>query len=262
MAVTVQDVCRYMEAWADPAWAEDYDNPGLLLGHRDSNVRRILTALDATEAVVAEAVEWQADLIVTHHPMILRAIKKIEDGNRQGRRLLTLAENRIALYSAHTNLDCAVGGTNDVMAEKLGLQEVQILPEPGKEHGFLRMGRLLQVMSVKDFAALVKKRLDLEWLRIVAADMDRPIHKVALCTGAGNRFVWLANQYGADAYITGDISYHEAEEAIAEGIALIDAGHFGTEVLIAETIARYLSGLDASLEVRASSMMRDAFITI
>ncbi len=257
MTATVQDVCAWMEEWADKNLAESWDNPGLLVGHREQPVRRILTALDATEAVIREAVEKQCDMIVTHHPMIFRPISHVEDGDRTGRRILQLAEHRIALYSAHTNLDAALGGTGDVLAARLGLQDCS------PAAAYLRVGYLAQPMSLEELGYKVKEALGLPALRIVPTEeTEKKYQKVALCTGAGADQIPLALDEEADVLITGDISYHKAEEAAAAGLALIDAGHFGTEVWIAGAIAEYLNGRAETVEARPSERMRDAFITL
>ena len=121
MDITVSQICQWMEEWADPAMAESYDNVGLLIGRPARRVKTLITALDATEAVIAYAVAKGAQMIVTHHPMPFRPVHRITDESRDGGRILSLAEHGIALYAAHTNLDCAAGGTNDMVARRLGL---------------------------------------------------------------------------------------------------------------------------------------------
>lgn len=261
MAVTVQDVCGWMEEWAAPSLAESWDNPGLLVGHRTKEVKRILTALDATEAVIREAESQHCDMIVTHHPMIFRPMSRIEDGDRQGRRVLQLAETGIALYSAHTNLDAAIGGPNEVLAYRIGLQDCHPVPDPTGE-SMLRVGYVPEPMSLIKLAKRVKQGLGLETVRMAAADSRKQVQKVALCTGAGSEYISLAIEQKADVYITGDVSYHRAEEAVAQGLDILDAGHFGTEVWIAEAIAQYLNGCSDEIQALSSKVMKDIFTTL
>jgi dinuclear metal center YbgI/SA1388 family protein len=269
VAVTVKDVCQWMEDWAPRSLAEEWDNPGLLVGHRDRPVHRILTALDATEAVIEEAVSEQCEMIVTHHPMLFHPLTRVEDGDRQGRRVLRLAEQGIALYSAHTNLDTAFGGTNDVLARRIGLQDVHPVSDGcsdgnsnGTSIGILRIGYLPKAVTVMEFAEQVKTRLGLPSVRLATADAGRPVRTIAVCTGSGSEYMSLALQQEADVLLTGDVSYHRAEEAVALGITLLDAGHFGTEVGIAETIATYLNGCSDAVLAMPSTVMRDALTTV
>lgn len=260
--VTVSDVCAAMERWADPALAASWDNPGLLLGRRGAEVSRILTALDATEEVIAEAVGMKADMIVTHHPMIFGTIKKVNDDTRVGKRLLTLAENKIALFAAHTNLDTAIGGTNEVLGALLGLADVA--PVEGAGENLLRVGYLPEKMSLKAFCELVKEKLEIPAVRVTASDHDREVRKIAFCTGSASEFIAAADRLEADVFLTGDMTYHKADDARALSLAVVDAGHFPTERAIAGTIASYLEGalnVDGNhVEVTASSCMQDAFI--
>lgn len=260
MAVTVQDICTWMEEWADPALAEPGDNPGLQIGRRNQAVRRVLTALDATETVIEEAAEKGCEMIVTHHPLLYRPVSHIDDGQRQGRRLLMLAEKGIALYSAHTNLDLAAGGTNDLLAQRLEL--VNCLSMPDEEgRPFLQIGELPEPMPLRSWAEWVKERLELSFLRMTAEDPERIIRRAALCTGAGGSLMGLVLGK-ADVYITGDVSYHRAEDAAAEGLAVLDAGHFGTEVWMAQAAADYLNSRSREIRAEASERMKDVFVLV
>lgn len=260
--VTVSNVCDAMNLWADPSLAASWDNPGLLLGHRGAQVHRILTALDATEEVIDEAIALGADMIVTHHPMIFGSLKKINDDTRVGKRLLTLAEHKIALFAAHTNLDTAIGGTNEVLAALLGL--VDVSPVDGEGENLLRVGYLPEKMSLSAFCSLIKEKLDIPAVRVAAVDPDIEVRKIAFCTGSASEYIAAARHLEADAFITGDLTYHKADDARVGTMAVIDAGHFPTERGIAPAIASYLEGhlnVDGNhVEVIASSCMQDAFI--
>ncbi len=262
--VTVRDVANAMEEWADLSLCESWDNSGLLVGHPDKPVTRILTALDATEAVIEEAVSLGCGMIVTHHPMVFSAVKRFTDESRTGRRVLRLAEEGIALYAAHTNIDIAVGGTNDLLARELGLQDTAAVPDAGEN--ILHLGYLPEEETLGAFCERVKKTLGLSVLRTVSDGLGAKVRAVALCTGSGSEFIPAAKAAGADVYVTGDIKYHQAEEALSFGMPVIDAGHFATEVGIAAVFADYLRGhLNAEgeeVEVLVSSVMRDAFTEV
>lgn len=153
MSVNVADIIKIMEEIAPPAMAEDWDNVGLMLGRRCKAVKKLLLALDITGEVVQQAIAQKADMIITHHPLIFRGLKRVTDSEWQQELLLTLAEKGIAVYSAHTNLDCVSSGVNDVLAKKLHLDNVDVLDS---DNGLGRIG-IVPVCSLQEFAAMVKK---------------------------------------------------------------------------------------------------------
>lgn len=238
MELTVKDIAAFMEEWAPLSYAEDYDNVGLLIGHEDQPVTSIMVAVDASEEVMNQAVEKKVDLLLTHHPLIFRPVKKIVQNDRTGRRLLQLIENKIALYSAHTNLDSAPGGNNDRAAQQLGLVDIQAVAQAG-EKACLRIGRLPNPLTLGELAEQTLKKYRLPYIRIVGNN-DQIVSKVAFCAGSGMDFMPLAIKEGADAFITGDITYHKADEAMAAGLGLIDATHFGTDMLSVKWVAEEL----------------------
>ena len=241
MELTVKDIAVFMEEWAPLSYAEDYDNVGLLVGHEEQRVSKVMVCVDASEGVIRQALEKKVDLLLTHHPLIFRPMKRIVQTDRNGRRLLQLIENHIALYSAHTNLDTAPGGNNDRAAMQLGLVDVMAVAEEG-EHACLRIGYLPQPMTLGELAELTLQKYLLPYIRIVG-DNDQIVRKVALCTGSGMDFMPLALREGADVLITGDITYHKADEAEAAGLGLLDATHFGTDLLSVKWVAQALRDL-------------------
>ena len=241
MELTVKQIAAFMEEWAPLSYAEDYDNVGLLVGHEEQKVRSVMVSVDASEAVIEQALEKKADLLLTHHPLIFRPMKRIVEADRNGRRLLQLIENHIALYSAHTNLDTAPGGNNDRAAAQLGLVDVKAVGAEG-EQACLRIGRLPQPMTLEELAELTLERYLLPYIRIVGKN-EQVVQKVALCTGSGMDFMPLALREGVDVLITGDITYHKADEAEAAGLGLIDATHFGTDMLSVKWVAQALRNL-------------------
>ena len=259
--VKLQDVMQAMERIAPRRLAEEWDNPGLLVGSPHDEVRKILVALDVREETVERAIEDGCDLIVAHHPLIFRGLKAVRTDDATGRKIARLIKADIAVFAAHTNLDSAAGGVNDVLAERLELHDVAPLVEGAadSEPGLGRIGSLRAEFSLKDFAALVKEKLGLSSMRVACAG-ERRISRVALCSGSGAEFVGRAAAKGADAYVTGDVKYHDAERAIGLGIHVLDAGHFATEQpIVARLAERLKKELGDGVEIVAETKSSDFF---
>lgn len=235
MLVTLNDIINLLEEIAPCDLAEEWDNVGLMLGRRNKPIKRILLALDMTKDTVQQAIEYKADLLITHHPAIFRKLSSLTDNNWQQALLLTLAEKGIAVYSAHTNLDCVQSGVNDSLAKCLHLEQVDYLD------GVTGLGRIGYVPScnLKDFASFVKKQLGADY--IVVGDAGVKVKKVAICGGAGTDLIPLAISKEVDTLVTGDVKYHSAQEAIFNGMNIIDAGHQCTELPVLEDLADRLS---------------------
>lgn len=233
--VTLDDIIELLEEMSPPELAESWDNVGLLLGRRTQPVRRILLALDMTEETVQQAVTQNVDLLLTHHPAIFHKLGRITDADWQQELLLQLAENKVAVYSAHTNLDCAARGVNSVLAKKLQLAEDDVLDA---SNGLGRIGQVAPC-SLADFAAFVKKALKADYVTL--GDAGKPVRRVAVCGGAGADLIGLALERGADTLVTGDVKYHEAQRAVFSGLNIIDAGHQPTELPVLEDWADRLS---------------------
>ena len=237
------DLIKILEKKAPLYLAESWDNPGLLVGHRNKEIKTVLTALDVTDDVIKEAISLNADIIVTHHPLIFGSIKSVSDSTPEGRKILALAENGICAYAMHTNLDTAFGGTNDTLAEILGLKDIEPLAvscqQDDMPNGLGRFGILPNSMKFYDFAEMVKEKLNLKCLT-VSGNKDKTISKVGLCTGAGFEFIEEAKANGCDCYITADVKFHEAQKALNMDICLIDATHYGTENIIVPVLRDYI----------------------
>lgn len=163
-------------------------------------------------------------------------IKKMTDRSWQHKLLLDCAENKIAVYSAHTSLDSVLGGVNDVLAEKIGLLHTEVLvPAAGGEAGLGRVGCLHEPMTLQEFSEKIKTVLKLD--NIIAGDAGRRVSKVAVCGGAGAEFIDEALAAGADTFVTGDVKYHTAQNAVYSGLNIIDATHQGTELPMINTLA-------------------------
>ncbi len=373
MLAKVKDIMAAMEEIAPERLAESWDKPGLAVGDPEREVRKVLVALDVIEPVIEEAKRIGADMIVTHHPMLLfRKVESITADTALGRRIFALIENGIAAFSSHTNLDVAQGGTNDVLAELAGLEDIEILEETwaedlkkivvyvpvgyeetvreamcaagaghigayshctfgvkgtgtflpldgtkpflgeqgklekteetrletilpagklgavvqamlaahpyeepaydvyaverkGGREGIGRIGNLPEAVPFVEFAEQLRERLGLDRIRLVG-NGQKMVRRVGLCTGSGVEFLTAAAKQGADAYLTGDIKYHEAQKAVGMDICVADVTHYASEVLIVpvlrEKIAAAAEKNGWELEVVCSEVDGQTFWTI
>ena len=261
--ITVQSIVEVMNRIAPKNLAEDWDNPGLLVGNFSAEVDKIFVCLDVSEENIKIAADFGAQLIISHHPIIFRAVKNIRTDLPLGRKIELLIKNNISVFAAHTNLDSALGGVNDVLAEKIGLTEIKMFGD--EEISLGRLGKLPEPMTAENFAALVKKKLNAETVRLVSAG-NFLISKVGICSGAGSEFILKAKFFGADAFVTGDLKYHEAQSAVENKIHVIDAGHFATEFPIVHALAEKLSAefdkLNYKIKIAEDKTSADFFKTV
>lgn len=243
-----REIIQKIEEQFPPVYAEDWDNVGLLVGHGDMEVQKVMTALDATEEVTRQAVLAGAQLLVTHHPLIFQGMKRMTDGDFLGKKVLRLAENKIACYAMHTNFD--VMGMAEALGELLGLQQQEILMEVSpfvplgstikEKQGIGRVGLLPEEMTVEQCGAFVKDALKLPYV-IASGDPERKVRRAAVSSGSGRSMIGHALEKGAQVLITGDIGHHEALDAMEQGLSIIDAGHYGTEKLFAGYMAGWFA---------------------
>ena len=255
---TVQDVLQFIETIAPTYMKEHWDKVGLNCGRLDKPVKRILVALDPFQAVCEEAVRKGADLLVTHHALIWTP-SFITDSDEQGRNTLYLIENGIACINAHTNLDCAPGGVNDILADTLGLENISIInpkgvDPQGRSYGLLRQGSVAE-QSLRQYLQTVKDTLGCEGLRYV--DAGKPVRNVAVGGGACASELQQVAVAGCDTFITADIRYNQFWDAKALGINLIDAGHFHTENPVCSYLVKQLSQAFPNIEVILSENHAD-----
>ena len=221
-----------------PFWLTmDFDNTGILVGDRNREIACALLALDCTPAVVEQARQLGAQLIVTHHPVIFHPLKRVNEDAV----VYQLIRSDIAVISAHTNLDIAQGGVNDALASAIGLRDCRGLELLNEQTGAWlgRIGTLPEPLSPKAFAAHVKSCLNAASVKFAAA--PRAIHTVALCSGSGADCLDAAISAGADALLTSEVKQHEYLAAAAAGISIFDAGHFDTEDIVIEPLRDYLA---------------------
>ena len=243
---TVNDILNYIETLAPRELKMDWDNVGLNCGRRNAPVRKIMVALDPFEHVCKEAIAWQADLLVTHHPLIFRPLPMVTDDAAITRGLMELIRHNIGHICAHTNLDCAPGGVNDALAAVLGLENVQPL---GAYGGMMRYGDVPE-QSLTQFLGFVKEQLHCDGLRY--CDGGKPVRKVAVGGGSCSDGLYDALQAGCDTFVTSDVKYNGFWDAKEQGLSLIDAGHFHTENPVIAVLAAKISAQFPEIEVKIS----------
>ena len=366
------DLIGLLNSLYPPDLAEEWDNVGLQVGDPAAEINRVMVCLDAEEIAIAEAERVGAQVVLAHHPLLHRPLKRLTPGDETGRVLFRAIRSGIAVVGAHTNLDRAADGLNDWLAERIGLQESQPLERPkignfyklvvfvpaghevelmdalfaagagqigdydrcsfrargtgsfrGKDTttpfigrpgqfeeteelrletivpadrlsrvlarmfkthpyeevaydliplandrtgvGLGRVGRLPSPLSLEALAAQVRERLAVPAVRLVG-EPQRLVSKIAVCGGSGASLLGDAIRQGADCLITGDVKYHEAQRARAEGMALIDAGHFATERLMVVELAKRLRQVcgeqQLPIEVLEMTAEQDPFVTV
>ena len=256
--VTVSDILHFVETLAPRGMAESWDHVGLNCGRSDRVVSKVLVALDPFTHVCREAKEWGAELIVTHHALIWEP-GFVTDGTVWGRNALYLIENGIAHINAHTNLDQAPGGVNDVLARTLGLENVTVLDpcgvdEQGREWGLIRRGEV-PAQPLEGFLGTVKASLDCEGLRYV--DGGKPVHRVAVGGGSCSGAMFDAAAAGCDTFVTADVKYNGFWDAKELGLNLIDAGHFHTENPVVAVLAEKIAAAFPDIQVKISESHAD-----
>lgn len=220
MPATVEQVLALVDGIAPFELAEEWDNVGLLAGRPDAPVHTVLCALDLRMAVLEEAVRAGAQLIVTHHPILFRGRKNLVETDAEGRLLCALVRSNIAMIAAHTNFDNASPGVNDALAAALELGKIDILDSG------MRIGTPKQT-DFGTFSAFAGRALRAP-VRCYG-DPGRRIERVAVLGGAGEDYACIARLAGADVYLTGEMAYHKALDAVDNGLCVIEAGHAATE---------------------------------
>lgn len=250
------EVIQVIEAAFPRNAALDFDNVGLLAGRSGKEVERVYLALDATDAVIERAIEWGADMLITHHPLVFSPLKRVTDEDFIGKRLVKLIQNDISYYAMHTNYD--VLGMAELSEKILGIRNTRVLDVTmsgnGVEEGIGRVGDLEKTMTLEECSVYVKHRLKLGGLRVFG-DMDRKVSRLAISPGSGKSVVGSAIAKGADVLVTGDIGHHDGLDAVEQGLSVIDAGHYGTEYIFIDDMRRFLEEKLPGLEVMAAPII-------
>lgn len=256
---TVNDILDYLNTIAPASMKMDWDNVGLLCGSGSKEVKTILVALDPFESVAQEAAAAGADLLVTHHPLIFQPLKAVTDENGVGRAIVSLIRNDISAINAHTNLDCAPDGVNDVLAQTLGLTDIQVIDPVGVDchghpWGLLRQG-VVEKQALPAFLKKVKTALGCKGLKYV--DGGKPVCRVAVGGGSCGSCLVDALDAGCDTFVTADIKYNQFWDAQELGINLIDAGHFHTENPVCAVLAEKIQSAFPEVTVILSQKHTD-----
>ncbi len=244
MIPRVKDFMDLLEEMAPIQLAEPWDNPGLQVGSYSQEIRKIFVALDATLKALRSACRQDAQLLFTHHPLIFKPLSRLDVAVHPANVVFEAIKSGISIVAAHTNLDVAKEGINHILADLLGLQNVEVLQEIGGNEG-AGLGRVGDLPEPKELSIIVKKLrriLGVERLKVVGKE-DMRIGRIAVVGGSGGALVSLACEKKADLFITGDVGYHHALEAESLGIALIDGGHFHTEKTAFLVFADRLKGM-------------------
>ncbi len=255
---TISAVAEFLERFGRTRLAADWDNVGLLVGDRAAEVRRIMTCLTVTAESVAEAVAERADLIVTHHPLPFRPLRRLTSETPEGRHLLALIAAGIGIYSPHTAFDSAGQGINQRLAEGLTLTDIRPLMADALEPtiGVGRHGTLSAPLSLESLAKTVARFLGIDTVQIVGLPTAE-VRTVAIACGSAGELLADAQRAKCDAFVTGEARFHTCLEAEAMGIALVLTGHFASERFAVEQLANVLGAQFAGVAVWACRRERD-----
>ncbi|OAV42875.1 Nif3-like dinuclear metal center hexameric protein [Lewinella sp. 4G2] len=239
---TIKTITDYLESIAPLNLQESYDNAGLIVGNPTTKVTGILTTLDCTETIIEEAVEKGCNLVVAHHPIVFRGLKKFNGANYVERTIIKAIQEGVAIYAIHTNLDNVRNrGVNAKIAEVLGLTNLEIL-SPKNEEGTVgsgMVGELPDPLSEEVFLRHLKAQMKTGTIKHTEL-AGQPVAKVAICGGAGGFLLDRAKAVGADVFVTSDYKYHEFFDADGE-IIICDIGHYESEQFTTQLLAELLT---------------------
>ncbi len=257
--IAVAQIVDWMNSQAPLALSESWDNTGLLLGDRSCEVKRVQTCLTLTPPSVQEAIDRQADLVISHHPMPFKPLAKITTDDPTGNLLWKLASHRISVYSPHTAWDSAELGINAMIAQRLSLKNCRpLVPSniAGLENlGAGRYGELEQPLTIPIFCKLL--RTVLPNCRLRGVEQGKPFSRVAIACGSGASLLSTAVRAGCDLFLTGEATFHNCLEAQAAGLSMVLVGHFSSEQFAMVELARRISQHFSELDCWASELESD-----
>jgi dinuclear metal center YbgI/SA1388 family protein len=231
----IGDVLRIVDRLIPKALAREWDNPGLQVGSLEWPAKGVLLSLDPDLSMLEKAREVGANITITHHPLILDPLRRIDLDTPTGRVVEKAVREGVTVYSCHTNLDIMEGGVNDTLAERLGLLNKVSLADIG------RIGDLPEEETLDAVSVRIKSGFSILNLTMVG-DPGMKVRRVAVCGGSGGSLIRDASENGADLLVTGDVKYHAAREAEAYGLSIVDMGHFASEALILPVMANLIKG--------------------
>jgi dinuclear metal center YbgI/SA1388 family protein len=262
--VNIKEFCETIEEIVPLELKESFDNVGLQVECENKEIKKILVALDCTLDVIEEAKNNNIDMIFTHHPLLFLKPSSITYDTLQGKKILELIKNDIALYSSHTNLDSVKNGLNDRIVKELGFPESQIMESKISKHGEYGIGRFVNLdsnLELGEILRLIKQNLNVNTMRY-SGDLSKKIKSIAIINGAGQDFFLKAKEMGADCIITGDTTYHYVSDFNELSIAIIDIGHFGSEWPVLKAVFKDIEKeflKDKNIEVLYSKASKDPY---
>ncbi len=246
MQLTFQNVYDFINACAPFDTQADFDNAGLLVGRRDEVVRGIHVALDVTDRVLDEAEAFGANLIVTHHPLMFSRIQRLLEDDYEGRLIMRMVRNHMGLIAAHTNLDAASGGINDVLAGVCGLTNVT-------GEGYYRVGDLPDAPAFSALVTDLSSRLHTVIRVMGRLPDDTKITRMGVSSGSGSEFFTQAHDLGAQVFLSGEIRHHHGLQMAGLGMAGLEAGHFATEepgiFALADALQRHIDLVECKVRI-------------
>ncbi len=259
MSICVSDIYEELKNYAPLEYALDFDNPGHLVGDLRQPVERVVIALDVTSAVIDEALKNNAQLIISHHPLIFNKLAAVVSDDTVASRVIRLIKSDISLICMHTNLDAARGGVNDILAERIGLDNCRVLDILGicenQEYGIGCVGELDHEEDVTSFLKRVKSALNAPGLKYTAS--ERKIKKVAVGGGSCGSYLEKVYNLGCDAFVTADVKHDVFLTARELGITVVDAGHFSTENPVCSAIEKRLRQRFPKLDISIAKSNRE-----
>lgn len=245
------EIIEKLEQIAPVKYAEEWDNVGFLAGRREKKIQTVFIALDATDEIIEEAIEVGADMILTHHPLIFKPVTRVNEDDFIGRRLVRLLQNDICYYVMHTNFD--VVAMAQAAADELGLTDTEVLSvtlvDGNRKEGIGRYGKGEKVMSLSECAACVKEVFRLKYVNVYG-DLETPIETIAICPGSGKSTMKDVVAVGAEVLITGDVDHHMGIDLVAQGVCVIDAGHYGLEKIFTPYMKDFLKKEIPSIQIQ------------
>jgi dinuclear metal center YbgI/SA1388 family protein len=260
--VLLSEILQRFEGFWPAEAADEWDRVGLIVGDPATEVKKVLVSVDLTEAVIEEAQANGCQLILTHHPALLKSVNYLAETEVKGRLVAMLNRARIANFAAHTNADVQTDGASSVMAKRFGLLSLEPLVAVSGSFGHGVLGALPQPMTLRDFARVVSLNLPNVPRRIAfAGDPLKVVSKVAVCSGAGDSFLPVVIESDADVYVTSDLRHHPTLDAVSaprpQGqLSLVDVSHFAAESLWVDAACDRLNAI-SGLEVLASAIVTD-----
>jgi len=244
--------------------AESWDAPGLIVGSENRRISRVLLSVDVTSEVVSEAIDGQFDLILSHHPFIMRGVSSIAETTEKGSVLSRAIRSGVDLYAAHTNADIVNHGVSAALANSLGITDAVALEPFGAPVGHGRIGTLPEPIKLGEFARLVSRVLPSTAQGVkVSGNYDRLVQRIAVCGGAGDSFIEAAESAGADVYLTSDLRHHPTQDSRERSLispnemSLIDVAHWAGEWLWLERAAEQLTSEFSTVQFVVSHLRTD-----